>query len=511
MGAQIIVVGAGSSGSVIAARISERSDRSVCLIESGPDYPTGPWPSPLADGTKNAYAGHDWGLMHRPTRLGRLLYPFPRGRVVGGSSAVNTCIALRGQPYDYDEWASLGLPDWSWARCLPSFIRLEHDLNFGESDGHGRDGPLRIQRDPPGEQTAWQASFLRACQALGFAPCPDSNAPGSSGAGPHAFNRSQGQRLNAAQAWLTPTVRARENLEIQAQTHVRRVLFHNGRATGVEVEQRGAVRTIRADLIVLCAGAIHTPGLLLRSGIGPAEDLARLGITPIRTLSSVGAKLLDHPGSAIFFRPRLNRGAWPSARAPLLQNVLRYRSQGSQRPGVDMQLQPGNSFPIYGRMTPLLSIMGHVGKPKGWGRLFFPSANPFAKPRIDSRLLEDPRDRALAVQNMALAGQLADTLEMRKLGAHLWPGPKVLRSTTRIDGWIRSASDSGYHPCGTVPMGADDDPSAATDAQGRVRGVRGLRVADASLMPTIPSSNTNIPTLMIGERIGAWIRDDGPD
>lgn len=503
MGSPLIIVGAGSSGCVITRRVVEGGQREVVLVEAGPDYADpASLPPDLVDGRRNSMRAHDWGYKHTPTS-GQLRFPFPRGRVVGGSSAVNTCIALRGQPEDFDEWAALGLSDWSWRACLPAFKRLERDMDFGGA-WHGQDGPLSIRRHPPSELVPWQAAFLEACATLGFESAPDSNDPSSKGAGPHAMNKVNGRRISAAEAYLTYEIRARPQLQLRADTLVRRVLFEGQRVSGLEVEnERGELERIPGREIVLCAGAINTPGILLRSGVGPRAEVERLGVALVADVPGVGARLLDHHGAAIFLRPK-RKLSHPED--PLLQTVLRYRSEGSDQEN-DMLLQPGSRVVLPWFDLPLVSFMAAVGKPRGVGELHFSSAEPRAKPVIRSRILEDVADRRRAAQAMALAYELAETPAIRALAEPFWPRPKVLSELSRIEAWIRRACDSGYHPSGTVKMGADTDPMAATDGRGRVRGVDGLWVGDASLMPTIPSSNIHLPTLMIGERLGEWLRE----
>ncbi len=257
--AHTVIVGAGSSGCVIAARVSERGDRDVLLVEAGPDHGAH-IPDDLRDGTRNSMRAHDWGYTHRPSRAQWLPFPLPRGRVVGGSSAVNTCIALRGVPADYDEWAARGLPEWAWSECLPAFKRLERDLDLDTDDAvHGRDGPLPIRRHGPDELVPWQAAFVDAARALGFAAVRDHNHPDAEGVGPHAMNKIDGVRQSAAMAWLTPAVRARENLRVLPNTLAHKVLFERGRVVGVELETQGVRRTVRCRRVVLCAGALASP------------------------------------------------------------------------------------------------------------------------------------------------------------------------------------------------------------------------------------------------------------
>jgi choline dehydrogenase len=484
-----IVVGSGSTGGVAAVRATENARVRVLVLEAGPDYPHA-LPRDVVRGGRNSVLRHDWGYGHVPTTGQRIPFIFPRGRIVGGSSSVNTCIALRGRPYDYDEWGS---PDWTWEKCLPAFKRLETDLDK-DDEWHGREGPIPIRRHARSELVPWQAAFLDACKMQGIPDCPDHNHPMASGAGPHAMNKVGGERMSVLRCYFTPEVRRRENLRVEAGVLVRRVLFDGTRAVGVEVEREGRVETLRCKRVMLSAGAINTPGILIRSGIGPRERVERLGVDLVRDLPAVGARVLDHHGAAIFFLPSFGVVDLDD---PLIQTLYRFTSEASDYPN-DMHIQAGSILPLPRVSVPLVSLMCQVGKPLGHGEMHWESADPHAKPRIASHVLELREDRVKAIAALRLAWQIAQSAPMKSLARMVWPRHSTLFSDRMHDA-IRNACDSGYHPCGTVPMGE------ATDFRGRVNGTSGLWVADASLMPTVPSANTNLTCIMMGERFGEWM------
>lgn len=495
---RIVIVGAGAAGCVLGARLSESGLDDVVLVESGPDYVPEQLPLDLADARHNSLKRHDWGFRHRVNSKQPFPFLMPRGRVVGGSSAVNTCIALRGQPEDYAEWADRGLRGWGWDDVLPSFRRLERDLDFGDRPWHGADGPLPLLRPAPETWTPWAQGFVAAALEAGYENCPDTNEPGRFGVGPHAFNRIDGRRISAAEAWLTPSVRARANFTLLANTHAVRVRFEGRRAVGLEVLADKESRILPADRVILSSGALLTPLLLVRSGVGQREMLDQHGVEHVAINPNIAARLLDHPGCAMFFWPR--SGVIKTS-DPLLQTALRVSSGSSKVPG-DLLIQPGSKVPFPTYTLPFCSIMCSIGKPKSHGRLHLRDIRPGReKLHIESALLDHPDDRAVAVGAMERIADLASRGPLRELASHLYPLRRTASDSARLDRWVRRSTDSGYHPSGTVPMGTHDDPAAATDGDGRVRGVEGLFVADASLFPTIPTANVHLPTLMVAEHL----------
>ncbi|HSG90245.1 MAG TPA: GMC family oxidoreductase N-terminal domain-containing protein [Pseudomonadales bacterium] len=498
----LLVVGAGSAGCVIAARASEDPNRTVLLVEAGPDYPQlADTPFDLVNSHDNSYRDHDWDLKYAPTR-GREVR-FPRGRVVGGSSAVNTTIALRSLPEDHAEWAAAGNGEWTWDRVLPAYCRLERDLDFGAAPFHGDAGPISIRRYPPAELLPQHTAFLDAARGLGYPDCADANDPDGWGAGPHPMNKLGRLRLSCAIAYLAPA-RARPNLRIRADTSVRRLLIEGGRCVGVEVTAAdGTVAELRAKLVVLSAGAIMSPAILLRSGLGPRAEVEALGIDNFADVPGVGRNLCDHPALSVVCAVR--DPGLIDFDAPIIQTILRYTADDSDKRN-DLQIEQ-LSFAGRPGGPAMFAIAAVLEYQYGRGVLRLRSADPDAAPEIDNRFCEDDRDLARLVQcyRDTLAFTRAEPLAAMIDGL-TFPDPARPLDDDAIASLCRKFAASGYHPSGTVKMGPASDPLAVVDQYGACHALDGLVVADASIMPSVPRANTNLTTIMIGERVGEWLR-----
>lgn len=508
-----IIVGSGSAGAALAARLSEDPSRTVLLLEAGPDFPeVKSTPQDILDGSAMSLKEHDWKFRAEISDGRRIL--FPRGKVTGGSSAVGATIALRGVPESYDEWAAGGNTEWAWSEVLPYFEKLEDDLDFS-GEYHGNGGPVPIRRWRADELTPVQQAFVEASLAAGFPEVKDHNHPEATGIGSIPSNRRDTTtRVSTAMAYLTGEVRSRENLTIRSQTLVHHLLFEGNRAVGVEVSAVGGTpEQVRGRRVILSAGSVNSPAVLLRSGIGPAEDLRRLGIDVRLDRPGVGANLIDHPRTGVFMKPR--PGAIDQSE-PFLQTMVRTTAKGSTDFN-DLQYYMVNHFDL--TMFPdlqmlaggnaILGVMVVDQRPQSRGRLRLSSADPAAAPDIDLNFLSTERDIEKLTDAVRTCWDLVNQPGLRDRGEScIVLDDHLIDDTGMVRQYVKVSLDSAYHPVGTARMGPASDDGAVVDERLRVHGTHGLYLADASVMPSIVNCNTNLTSIMIGERLADWLRED---
>ncbi|MGM9487545.1 GMC family oxidoreductase [Ideonella sp. YS5] len=524
-----LVIGAGSAGSVLAGRLSEDPGCSVAVIEAGPPDTSALIHCPAGFSMMAKLRRSIWAFETVPQRglNGRRGYQ-PRGKVVGGSSSANAMIYIRGQREDYDEWAAQGNPGWGFADVLPYFMKAEHNER-GSDAWHATGGPLNVaDLQQPNRYTS---VFVEAGRQAGLPVNADFNGPDQEGVGIYQVTQRRGERCSAAKAYLAPAV-TRPNLQLVTGAQVLRIVLEGRRAVGVELLQNGQRRVLRARReVLLSAGALQSPQLLMLSGIGPAAELQRHGIAVNHALPGVGANLHDHPDVIqVVDTPRLTDffgvswtglanawrgvGQWKRERSGILTTNFAeggaFLRSGPDAATPDLQLHFAIAKLVdHGRKT----VLGHgyschvcLLRPKSRGTLTLASADPLAPPVIDPDFLGDPDDAARMVRGFKLMRRILQQPALAALGGRESIASAPAQSDAEIEAFVRNHADTVYHPVGTCRMGRDE--GAVVDARLRVHGLQGLRVVDASIMPSIVSGNTNAPTIMIAEKAVDMVRED---
>lgn len=560
-----VILGGGSAGCVLAARLSEDPSVSVLLVEAGKDVAPGSAPAEVLSGyPAKAYFNRDFTWPGLTASLGgtlgnraapRRAARYEQARILGGGSSINGLVANRGAPADYDNWAAFAGPAWSWDQVLPYFRKLERDL---DRDGpyHGKDGPIAIRRFPRAEWSPFVEAVAQIIEGRGCAFLDDQNAEWRDGVMQVTASIDENeQRVTCALAYLPEAVRRRPNLTIATETAARRILWDGRRAVGAELRSRDGTRVVKGRETVVCMGTINSPAMLMRNGVGNAAHLGELGIPVVAHRPGVGANLLEHAAVSISCYLR------PGGR---LRNLARHQTQAHVRFSSGMEgCAPGDMSLALIARSAWHAIGRRVGSLYFWvnnsfsrGEVRLRSAAPEDPPAVDFNMLSDSRDRARLTQAFRLVAEIAASSELdgvrtkifptnfsdrvRKVSSPgLWNGlqmavlagmldmlaplrgrlidtlvtegvtlERLLADEGELERFLDRSVAGVWHAVGTCRMGAAGDPMAVTDGHGRVHGVEGLRVCDASLMPTIPSANTNIPTIMVAERIADLVKQE---
>ncbi len=527
-----IVIGAGSAGSVLAARLTEDPKVRVLLLEAGGPNTSVLVRMPAGVGTLiKQKSKHNWGFWSEPEPHmdGRRMW-HPRGKGLGGSSAINGMVYVRGHPRDYDQWRQLGLEGWSYADVLPYFRKAE-DFCGGSGEFHGAGGPLKVNWGERSDHPLYRG-IIEAGRQAGHKVTPDFNGADQEGFGRYQLTINDGERWSAARGYLAPIASTRRNLQVVTGARVHRIVVENGRAVGVEYSlgQGKSVQSVQAGReVLLCAGAFQSPQILQLSGIGDPEKLKAHGIDPVHALKGVGENLQDHLDVTLNWACTQPISLYNDIRGLRqlkvgLQYMLTGKGTGRQNgleAGAFLKSRPDLDRPDL-QIHFVIAIMQEHAKvqvkrdgftlhvcqlrPESRGRVGLAGADPYADPAILANFLAAGEDRRVVREGIRIARNVAAQEALTPYrGEEIWPGAHV-QSDEEINAWVRAKGETIYHPVGTAKMGTRDDPMAVVDKDCKVIGLEGLRVVDASVIPLLIGGNTNAPTIMIAEKTADVIR-----